>query len=289
MISYPWGVDGTTVRVLEEGSGDRVALLVHGVGARADRWRCNLGALAIAGFHAYAIDLPGHGFSDKGDFDYSVGGYASLALSFLDSIDAGRCVLIGTSLGGHVQAAVTCRQPSRVTALIMVGSLGITPLGEQHRAAVAASLADTSASGIAAKLARVVHDSSLITAEWVQGESRINSSPGAAGAFAALARYFRDGIDGDVVGDRLAGLAAPPPTLLIWGEQDQIVPLAVGKAAQRLLGADVPLVTIPVAGHAPYLERPAEFNDAVLSFLRRAGLAGQPPGVDPPTLEEGRS
>ena len=82
MIFYPYGVDGTMVRVVEEGSGANVALLLHGVGARADRWRHNIGSLAGAGLHVYAIDLPGHGFSAKGSFDYSLNGYASLVLRF---------------------------------------------------------------------------------------------------------------------------------------------------------------------------------------------------------------
>ena len=55
-----------TTRVLEAGQGDRVIVFVHGTGGRADRWSRNLDAFADAGFHAYAFDLPGHGFASKG-------------------------------------------------------------------------------------------------------------------------------------------------------------------------------------------------------------------------------
>jgi pimeloyl-ACP methyl ester carboxylesterase len=272
VISYPYGVGDAVIRVIEEGSGDHVALLLHGVGARADRWRENIGALAAAGLHVYAIDLPGHGFSAKGDFDYSVNGYATLALGFLDSVGATRCVLIGTSLGGHVQAAVTCRDPARVSALILVGTLGITALGEQGREAVANSLLDTSAQGIRAKLTRVIHDAALVTEDWIREESLINSSPGASSAFASLAGYFRSRIDDDIVGEQLARLSELPPTLLVWGADDLIVPPAIGQDSRRILGNGVPLAMIPAAGHAPYLERPELFNDAVLAFLQEKGL-----------------
>jgi pimeloyl-ACP methyl ester carboxylesterase len=276
VISYPYGVGGVVIRVIEEGSGDHCALLLHGVGARADRWRNNIGALAAAGLHVYAIDLPGHGFSAKGDFDYSVNGYASLALSFLDSVGATRCVLVGTSLGGHVQAAVTCRDPARVTALILVGTLGITALGEQGCQAVANSLLDTSTPGIRAKLTRVIHAPALVTEDWIREESMINSSPGASAAFGALAEYFRSHIDDDTVGEDLARLSEPPPTLLVWGADDLIVPPAIGQDSQRVLGNGVPLAMIPAAGHAPYLERPELFNDAVLAFLQeKAGSVTQ--------------
>jgi 2-hydroxy-6-oxonona-2,4-dienedioate hydrolase len=278
VISYPYGVDGTTIRVIEQGSGDNVCLLLHGVGARADRWRHNVSSLADAGLHVYAIDLPGHGFSDKGSFDYSVNGYASLVLHFLDSIGADRCVLIGTSLGGHVQAAVTCRDPARVAALILVGALGITPLGASGRQAVANSILDASPDGIHAKLNRVIHDPGLVTDEWVHEESLINGSPGASSAFGALAEYFQSRVDEDVVGERLAGLAGLPPVLLVWGAEDVIVPPALGQASQQILGGDVPLVLIPGAGHAPYLENPGPFNSAVLAFLGEQRLTANPPG-----------
>jgi pimeloyl-ACP methyl ester carboxylesterase len=278
VISYPYGVDGTTIRVIEQGSGDHVSLLLHGLGARADRWRHNVSSLADAGLHVYAIDLPGHGFSDKGSFDYSVNGYASLVLHFLDSVGADHCVLIGTSLGGHIQAAVTCRDPGRVAALILVGTLGITPLGAAGRQAVANSILDASPDGIHAKLNRVIHDPGLVTDEWVYEESLINGSPGASTAFGALAEYFQHRVDEDVVGESLAGLAELPPVLLVWGSKDVIVPPALGQASQQILGGDVPLVLIPNAGHAPYLENPEPFNNAVLDFLGEKGLTASPPG-----------
>lgn len=286
MISYLYGVDGITIRVIEHGSGDNVSLLLHGVGARADRWRHNVSSLADAGLHVYAIDLPGHGFSDKGSFDYSVNGYASLVLHFLDSVGAERCVLIGTSLGGHIQAAVTCRDPARVAALVMVGTLGITPLGEQGRQAVANSLLDVSPDGIRAKLNRVIHDPGLVTGDWVREESLINGSPGASSAFAALAEYFRRRIDEDLVGERLARLAELPPVLLVWGAEDVIVPPVIGQASRHALGGDVPLVLIPNTSHAPYLEDPELFNNAVLTFLGEKCLIANPRGEAGPTVKE---
>jgi pimeloyl-ACP methyl ester carboxylesterase len=286
VISYPYGVDGTTIRVIEQGSGDNICLLLHGVGARADRWRHNVSSLADAGLHVYAIDLPGHGFSDKGSFDYSVNGYASLVLRFLDSIRADRCVLIGTSLGGHIQATVTCRDPARVAALILVGALGITPLGASGRQAVANSILDASPDGIHAKLNRVIHDPGLVTDEWVHEESLINGSPGASTAFGALAEYFQSRVDEDVVGERLAGLAGRPPVLLVWGSEDVIVPPALGQASQQILGGDVPLVLIPDAGHAPYLENPEPFNNAMLAFLNEKRLTANPPGKPVSTVKK---
>ena len=219
MLEYPWQVNGAVTRVIEAGRDGLPTVLLHGVGARADRWRSNVGRLSEEGLHVYAVDFPGHGFASKGsEFnDYSIDGFATFVERFLDWIKADRAVLIGTSLGGHVSATVTCRDPERVAALVMVGTLGVVPMGEGARGRLADSLADTSEQGIRAKLERVIHDSSSVTDDWVLAESRINSSPGAHASFDALGAYFRDRIDQDLVADCLLRLANPPEMLLIWG------------------------------------------------------------------------
>jgi pimeloyl-ACP methyl ester carboxylesterase len=66
----------------------------------------------------------------------------------------------------------------------------------------------------------------------------------------------------------LAGAAFDRPVLVVWGEDDRIVPVSVGVAACTALSAE--LVRIPRAGHAPYLERPDDFNAALVDFLARA-------------------
>jgi pimeloyl-ACP methyl ester carboxylesterase len=285
LTEYPWEVNGTLTRVLEAGRDGVPTVLLHGVGARADRWRQNLEPLADAGLHLFAIDLPGHGFAGKGSgfADYSAAGCSAFVRGFLDSIGVERAAVIGTSLGGHVAGRLTCDSPERVLALVMVGAVGLVPLGGDAREAVATSLANVTVDGIRAKLTRVLHDSSLITDEWVLEESRINSSPGAAASFEAFAAWFRADADRDLVGDRLAALADPPPMLLVWGREDQIVTISVGEQAHELLGDRASFRTIDSTGHAPYLEAPSEFNEIVTTFLRSSRVL---PGPDQPQIHK---
>ena len=271
MIQYPAAVNGVGTRVLAAGSGgDRHLVLVHGVGARCDRWNRNVDVLAAAGWNVHAIDLPGHGLAQKGDGpDYSVPGYARFVDGFLDLIGADNAVLVGTSLGGHTVATVTCERPERVQALVLVGSIGLIPWGAERRAATRGRLRDTSRSSIENKLRLLVHDESLVTDAWLREEFLINNSPGAAESFAAIADYVADHIDDDVVGPRLAALQPRPPVLLIWGAQETAVPLETGEAAHRLI-AGSELAVIDSASHAPYFEQPEEFNRVLLEFLDRA-------------------
>ena len=88
--------------------------------------------------------------------------------------------------------------------------------------------------------------------------------------FDSLGDYIAERIDEDNIGDRLADLAASKPLLLIWGEEDAAVPLAIGvRAREKIAGAE--LVAIPDAGHVSYLEVPDLFNRTVIDFLDGAG------------------
>ena len=124
-------------RVLEAGQGDRVIVFVHGTGGRADRWSRNLDAFAKAGFHAYAFDLPGHGYASKGaGVDCSVPAYRHVLGAFMDAVGIRKAVIVGTSLGGHVVASYACENPSRIDAVVLVGSMGLVPIGDEARGAL---------------------------------------------------------------------------------------------------------------------------------------------------------
>jgi pimeloyl-ACP methyl ester carboxylesterase len=144
-------------------------------------------------------------------------------------------------------------------------------MGEKVRGRLGQSVRNTSLDGIRKKLGYVFFDDSLVSEDLCQEEFRINNSPGAGEAAERLSEYFRDRIDDDVIGPELARRASELTVLLVWGENDVSVPSSVGFAAQQLLG-DVPLRVIPEAGHAPYLEKPDEFNGIVRDFF--AGAMG---------------
>src|SRR5258707_12486552 len=108
MISYPLRVGSIDTRVIEARASDfsgEPIVLVHGTGGRADRWLRNVDALAAAGHHVYAFDLPGHGFASKGaGLDCSVPGYRKFLGGFLDAMKIDKATIVGKSLGGHVGA-----------------------------------------------------------------------------------------------------------------------------------------------------------------------------------------
>lgn len=277
MISYPMAVGPVMTRVLEAGEGDRVIVFVHGTGGRADRWSRNLDAFAKAGFHAYAFDLPGHGFASKGaGVDCSVPAYRAVLGAFLDAVGAQKAVIVGTSLGGHVVASYACENPSRVEAVVLVGSMGLVPIGDEARARIQAGAANQSRDGIVGKLKRVIFNPTLVTEDMIEEEWRINNSAGAVVSFAALGRYIVADLDAEVVGEQLA--QAPFPVLLVWGREDKTVAPEVGRKVKSLVQRS-DLVELDAAAHTAYYERADEFNDIVAAYLEQPRRHHQADGV----------
>lgn len=279
LIQYPISVGGVSTRVLEDGSGPDTVVFIHGVGARADRWSRAVTRSAAEGFRAIALDLPGHGFATKDEhFSYTVPGFARFLDGLLQELSAHRVHLVGTSMGGHIAARFACDNADRAASLVLVGALGIAPLGAQGRTLVAQSIRSTAREAIAQKLRTLVFDPRLVNEAWIREETLINNSPGAQAAFELLAGYFGTRVDDDLVRDDLAKITAAVPMLLVWGAEDRFVPLEVGTASQQSLpGAG--LKVIERAAHAPYLEKPGVFNRILLAFLRQ--VRGQATAAQP--------
>lgn len=272
LLQYPVASGRFWTRVLEVPGNDPPVVLLHGAGARADRWRSSLSVLGAQGLRALALDLPGHGFASKGPGpEYSVVGFAAFVAAALDELAVTSAVLIGTSLGAHVAARLALDRPSLAARLVMVGPTGLLPLGEPMRDSIAANLRDVTPRGMRRKLARVVAHGDAIDEAWVTEEWRSNSSPGAAESFEALAGYVEAHLDEDAVGDELKERRGDLDVLVVWGERDVVVPVGSRDDVLRACGrADVAYVRD--AGHLPYAENGDEFWGIVLPFL----TAGSP-------------
>jgi pimeloyl-ACP methyl ester carboxylesterase len=264
-IAYPLGVCGLVIRVLECGEGSENIVLLHGAGSRADRWSRNLPGLAAAGKHVYALDVPGHGFATKvPESDYSTPGFAAVVGEALHQLAIERPTLVGTSLGGHVAAYLAVRSEIQVNALDLVGTIGIVPV-EREVAGSADRVTDSSYEGVAAKLKFLLHDPQLVTAPFVREERWVNSSPGAQIALKKTGDYVDHRSNLHLVGDELRSAAMP--VILVWGENDRWVDPAVGHRIKSEVLPNAPLVLLRRAGHAPYYERPDDFNECLLAFL----------------------
>jgi len=265
-------VDGVSTQYLEAGAGPPV-LLLHGHEQSATSWRWVIPALART-HRVLALSLPGHGETGP-----AVGGYAPgrdltpFVADFLAALGVGFLDLVGNSVGGSVALRLALANPAKVRTLTLVDSAG---LGRE----VHPLLALDTLPGIgelAIMLSRIpggdVQRSSLSAAmlfaqpwrvptEFFTEQHDLGRRPGQLEASTAMARALFD-VTGqrEVLLDQLRTLTLP--TLVIWGENDYVLPAHHARAAvDRLPRGRLSL--FPDCGHLPHVEHPDRFA-AVLS------------------------
>lgn len=252
-------VYGNRIRYWDVGSGSPV-VLIHGMAASKNAWRGNVAALAQK-HRVLALDQIGFGDSDKPLVDYRVGTLADFLDGFLRAVRVEQPMLVGSSLGGWVALTYTLAHPDAVSRLVLVDSAGLRAPGRMddtlHLQLSGATRADLKAS-----LQRVFVNPMFYSDAAVEALYARRMSSGDGYTVARLIESL-DRVD-ESVDDRLSEIKVP--ALIIWGDHDGLLPLAWGERfAHAISGAK--LVVISQSGHMPMIEKAAEFNQTVESWL----------------------
>jgi len=247
---------GRRFRRLKAGPDTGLAiLLLHGFGADMSTWMFNQAALA-EDRPVHAIDLPGHGGSEKEMADGSVEALAESVLDYMDAAGLDVAYLVGHSLGGAIAATIALNVPSRVAGLTLVAPVGLGP--EIAGDFIEGFIAETRARKLRPFIEMLVADPAMVTADMVEEVLKYKRLDGALAALRLIATAnFAGNTQRFALRDRLAGIKAP--TQIIWGESDRILPAkhAAGLPAQ------IQVTTIPGAGHIVHMEKAAAVNKAI--------------------------
>lgn len=120
--------DGLKVRTIESGPpSDDAILLLHGWGASVYSFSELIPALSAAGYRSIAIDMPGHGLSDKPADEprYSTTALTDAVLAAADAMGVRRFVFVGHSLGGSLGLELAIRGETRLQRLVLVNAVGL--------------------------------------------------------------------------------------------------------------------------------------------------------------------
>lgn len=266
-------IDGARIHYVEAGAGEPV-VLVHGLGASTFSFRYTIPELAQR-YRVVALDLKGFGFSERPqDGDYSLTAQARLVLGMMDRLAIERAAVIGHSMGGAVAMRLALLAPERVSRLVLVDAATDREL---HRGArlglVLRPFIPVFAHFLYQRrwfrrfsMRTVVHDPAHLTPEVLEGYFRPARMRGTVRAFTALSSDRRR--DAPIEYERIA-----PPTLILWGEHDRLLPPRNGEELARRI-PNARLVMVRTAGHLPLEEQPEETNRALLDFLGAPENAG---------------
>jgi pimeloyl-ACP methyl ester carboxylesterase len=250
-------VFGRTIKYYDVGSGPPL-LLIHGMGGDADEWAFCYEPLSH-GHRVLALDLLGFGRSDKPAIEYTIAGFVEVVERFLKALSIERPTLMGSSLGGWIASAFALKFRGAVSKLVLADSAGVwanlTEFGIDPHISTRAHMREV--------FDRVFYDKRLATNELVDVAYEQHLARGDGYTIASLVRNLGDGRE------RLDGTISDiqAPTLIVWGQQDEIIPLAAGELTHQLISGSE-LVVIPECGHVPALEKPAEFVEQALRFLK---------------------
>lgn len=234
-------------------------VLLHGGGGTGRAFLHQLEYLSSRGLFVMAPDMPGFGQSDWFPSVQQMQDIRAVLFPWLDHLGIDRLVLGGNSMGGRVAMSMASHSPERVAGLIILDSVGkalpdvpiINPLTIPPAHYTEGLVFDKN---------RYKERTPYRTLDDARELNRGRKS---------FAQYLEgDQIQPDPELD-LARLTMP--SLLIWGREDHIVPLAYGKALDRDLRHSE-LLVIDQCGHLPHIEEADVVNHAIMDFLDRQGL-----------------
>jgi pimeloyl-ACP methyl ester carboxylesterase len=228
----------------------------------------------------YALDLPGVGYSGRlQERECNLNTNAQRLLAFMTACGAERADLLGNSHGGAIAMMAAALAPQRVYRLLLAAP--VNPWMRERRLLI--SLAGSSAGGMLMRLVaprlgtlhgyflrRMYGDPRRIAAGTLQGYSIPIQIPGTLEHLLAIMRCWRSDL-AELA--RIMPVIRSIPTLLLWGTLDGAVNLGSATQLQQAFD-DCQLEIFPGAGHLPYEEFPADFNQRVLNFLRHKKAAG---------------
>jgi pimeloyl-ACP methyl ester carboxylesterase len=266
---------GDRVAYRDAGTGPEALLLIHGMAGSSKTWRAVLPQLSQK-YRVVAPDLLGHGESAKPRGDYSLGAFAVWLRDLLEELEVSRATIIGQSLGGGVAMQFVYQHPDYCERLILISSGGLGP-------DVGWTLRMLSAPG-AELFLPVIAPRAVLTAgnkvrSWLSGAGiqsprgaeiwRAYSSLSDAETRQAFLRTLRSVVDprGQAVSalNRLH-LTAELPTMVVWGDEDRIIPVEHGYALHEARSGSR-LEVLEGVGHFPHVERPSEVADLIDDFI----------------------
>ena len=254
-------VDGLRVRYADRGYGDSVVLLLHGFGGDLDNWLFNLDALADK-HRVLALDLPGHGESGKTIPEPSIYGLAKFVGKFLEVVGVPSAHIVGHSMGGAIAMQMVTEHPESVDSLGLICSSGLGP--EINCDYLQGFIDAQSRRELKPVLQQLFADESLVNRQLVDDVLKYKRLDGVDTVLRTLSAMLLSDSKTNL-SDKL--VATGKTTLVVWGEQDSIIPVAHARNFSASGGSSVEVEIFDSAGHMVQMEKANDVNRRLLNFF----------------------
>jgi pimeloyl-ACP methyl ester carboxylesterase len=261
------------------GHGGTAVILIHGFATSSFLWRNVAPGITDAGHTAYAVDLFGHGESDRPfDADFGIASQAEYLDAAMTALRVARGVLVGVDLGADIALRLAATRPERVEKLVLINP----PVFDELPAKDVTQLQRNTAKFAFRTTRGILGAAPLIEAVLKKSVS----DPEKYMPTKLIARYLapfvgKDGTNhllalaSSISGEDLEDIdlrSIHVPALVIWGEED---PFVEGRVAEKLTNAlpDGRLVRMPGVGRLLPEENPERLEELLLDFMRKRAVA----------------
>ncbi len=240
--------------LLDDSPSSQTLVFLHGWGSNMRVFDRIISVLK-ANYNIYAIDLSGFGNSPEPDADWSVLDYSNFIEKFINYFNIQNPILLGHSFGGRISIRLAHKKiPSKI---VLINSAGIIrKRGFSYKIKVRTY-----------KFLNKIKKFPPIDfafGDLIQAYTSKAGSEDYKRASAKMKLVLKKAVNED-----LAPLMPEInlPTLLVWGDKDDVTPLHTGKKIHELI-PNSKLVILKDTGHYSFMEKPAEFENALLNFLQ---------------------
>lgn len=256
-------IDGHKIRYLESGNSKNTLVLLHGLGASAERW-LNVIPLFSKEYSVIVPDLIGFGLSDKPQVDYTPEYFTNFLEQFFTQTGIIRPNLVGSSLGGQIAANYTSSHTDEIEKLILVSPAGSmtqsTPALDAYVMAALYPNEQTAKNAFELMEGSGEEVSQEIITDFIE-RMRL---PNAKLAFMSTVLGLKNS---KPITTKLGSITTP--TLIIWGSIDPVIPIDYSDSFISSI-QDCRFFRMDGCGHTPYVQDPHTFASKVLEFLNGA-------------------
>jgi len=275
-IHYQKLSNGCDIAFIDEGTGDKTLLFVHGLATYGASWNKNIDFLKKY-YRCIAIDLPGNGMSSRGDFPYSMNFFAGVIYDFIQKAGLKNVVLVGHSMGAQIVLTTLINMPDCADSVVLCAPAGFEQFTSIERSIYHGTVQFFDFFSTEENSLRKTIRSSFYQYP-TQGDDMIDDlveimKKHPSSQYRPMIEACITGMLNEPVFDKLHEIQQR--TLVLFGERDALIPnklihpfttRQVGETGAKKM-PHATLIMLPQCGHFLQIEKANEVNHYMRSFI----------------------